>query len=250
MDSAEFQAWGNRMREGWRYHRKLWEYAFITQALYERGVLVNGSHGIGFAVGQEPLPSFFASLGCNITATDLGRSAASLGGWVSSGQHANNCAALNRRGLCPEADFTRLVTFREVNMNCIPNDLVQFDFAWSACAFEHLGSLKHGADFIVKHLDCLRKDGIAVHTTEYNVSSNTQTIENARISLFRKCDLIELIHRLRQAGHGVEEFDDSTGVLPADLFVDRPPYPCQPSHLKLDIEGFTCTSAGIIITKK
>ena len=52
-------------------HRKLWEWCYIAQALDERGLLRSRSKGLAFAVGQEPLTAAFASLGCQVVATDL-----------------------------------------------------------------------------------------------------------------------------------------------------------------------------------
>ena len=39
LDSATFRGWAEQLREPWRAHRKLWELAFICQALDERGML-------------------------------------------------------------------------------------------------------------------------------------------------------------------------------------------------------------------
>jgi len=46
-------------RPGW-LHRKLWEWCFIAQALFERGMLERGLRGLGSAVGSEPLSALFA----------------------------------------------------------------------------------------------------------------------------------------------------------------------------------------------
>ena len=54
-------------------------------------------------------------------------------------------------------------------MNHLPDDLRGFDFTWSSCALEHLGTLAAGADFVVAQMDCLRPGGVAVHTTEFLV---------------------------------------------------------------------------------
>ena len=51
LDSAAFRNWADELREPWRAHRKLWELAFICQALEERGMLQPGRTGLGFAVG-------------------------------------------------------------------------------------------------------------------------------------------------------------------------------------------------------
>src|SRR5262249_6030052 len=47
-------------------HRKMWEWCAISHALEVRGMFAPGRRGCGFAVGHEPLPSLFASLGADI----------------------------------------------------------------------------------------------------------------------------------------------------------------------------------------
>jgi hypothetical protein len=139
----QYRFWCNAMRWRPRFHRKNWEWFYIAQTLFERGFLTCGKRGIGFGVGGEPLPALFASLGAQIVATDQSPETGMDAGWASS------ClSGLNQQDICPEHTFSRLVTFREVNMNDIDADLSgQFDFCWSSCALEHLGSLQHGLDF-------------------------------------------------------------------------------------------------------
>ena len=68
--TPEFLFWCNRLKESPRWHRKIWEYVMICQALWERGMLRAGRRGCGFGVGQEPLPALFASFGCEVLAAD------------------------------------------------------------------------------------------------------------------------------------------------------------------------------------
>ncbi|HZI52320.1 MAG TPA: hypothetical protein VFD56_01350, partial [Chitinophagaceae bacterium] len=49
--------------------------------------------------------------------------------------------------LCDEDLFRKSVVYRAVDMNKIPGDLVDFDFNWSSCSFEHLGSIEKGMRF-------------------------------------------------------------------------------------------------------
>ena len=44
-------------------HRKVWEWAFIIDVLKKYGMLSSGMRGVGFAVGNEPLPSIFSGGG-------------------------------------------------------------------------------------------------------------------------------------------------------------------------------------------
>jgi hypothetical protein len=143
------------------------------------------------------------------------------------------------------------VSFRNVDMTAIPDDLRGFDFTWSACCLEHLGSLEGGKQFIQNSINCLKPGGVAVHTTEYNVSSNEHTIDNNEFMvLYRKRDLQELARRLTRQNHKIDlDFTLGTGI--ADDFVDIPPFKHDP-HLKLIFPlsaNYVSTSIGLIVEK-
>lgn len=232
-------------------HRKDWELAYITQALKERGMLKDGKLGLGFAVGEEPLPAYFASKGCDILATDLDINNEQAKGWMKTGQNAaGNINLLNKSGICDAALFEEKVKYRNVDMNDIPNDLKKFDFCWSACAIEHVGSLEKSKNFLKNMLKVIKPGGIAVHTTEYNLSSNEYTVTDGFDVVYRKKDIEEIANWLRENGHSIE-LDFRRGKMEGDLFVDQQPSGViNPNcHLHLDIEGFNCTSFGLIIQK-
>lgn len=243
-----FSFWTKRLGESLRYHRKLWEFVFIAQALWERGVCASGRRGLGFGVGREPLAAMFASEGVAITATDLAPDGIVEAGWQSTNQHADGKEALRKKAVCPDDLFDRNVDFRFCDMNAVPDDLKDFDFCWSACALEHLGSIDKGLAFIERSVDCLAPGGWAVHTTEYNVSSNDETVDNLGTVLFRRRDFEGLAQRLRAKGHEVAAIDWNTGAGPVDRYLDMPPYRHDP-HLKMMLNGFVTTSIGIIVRK-
>jgi len=85
-NTSWFVKWTNEIKEEYRLHRKLWEFAYIIQALYERGMIKNGKKGLGFAVGTEPLPAIFARHGCFITATDIEPEVGEQKGWANQDQ--------------------------------------------------------------------------------------------------------------------------------------------------------------------
>lgn len=249
IESSDFRFWAAALRERpGGLHRKLWEWCFISQALYERGLLEPGRRGLGFAVGTEPLSALFAHRGCSIVASDLGEDLARTAGWVESNQHASGLKALNQRGLCTAAEFEERVRFREVDMRAIPGDLRDFDFLWSSCALEHLGDLQNGLDYVLEAMSCLKKGGVAVHTTELNCDSDEHTIETGNSVVYRKRDLLALADRLRGLGHDVAPLDFDLGNSPADHVVDEPPYRGR-LHLKLRIGPYVSTSYGLIIRK-
>lgn len=249
LESERFRYWASRMTNHYRLHRKLWELCYIAQALDERGMLQPGKRGLGFGVGREPLAELFACHGCEVVATDQSPEQAQQGGWVATAQHAASLAALNERGICPPDQFQRLASFRYVDMNAIPADLRGFDFTWSSCAFEHLGSIERGMQFIENQMHCLKPGGVAVHTTEYNVFSNDDTIDNNDfLVLFRRRDLEALARRLRRCGHTID-LDFTLGTQVADTHIDLPPY-VHPHCLKIQWDRFVTTSIGLIVEKK
>ncbi|WP_125256160.1 class I SAM-dependent methyltransferase [Brevundimonas fluminis] len=243
-----FAWWTAGLGERLRYHRKLWEFVFVAQALHERGLLRMGARGLGFGVGHEPLPAYFAARGCRVVATDLDPDEAARIGWTDTAQHAADLAPLQRPDLCPPDVLIDRVAFRAADMNAVPSDLTGFDFCWSACALEHLGSIAAGLDFIEASLNALRPGGVAVHTTEFNLTSDEDTVDHQGTVLFRARDLRALADRLTAAGHRVAPLDLTPGDAPLDRFLDLPPYRAEP-HLKLALEGYETTSVGIIVTR-
>jgi SAM-dependent methyltransferase len=246
-DTDIYRYWCAEIHEIPRYHRKQWEFCYILQALSVAGAIKPGRRGLGFGVGTEPLTALCAARGCEVVATDLDPSEAKRIGWVDTNQHAAEVTALNDRGICDAARFADSVRFRFVDMNAIPADLQGFDFTWSACCLEHLGSISHGLAFIENSLKTLRPGGVAVHTTELNCSSDSKTVDHSGTVLFRKRDIRALAARLTAAGHDVR-LNFNLGDQPLDQYVDVAPYTAD-RHLKLRLGEFASTSFGLIIRK-
>ncbi|WP_396595217.1 SAM-dependent methyltransferase [Brevundimonas sp. R86498] len=244
-----FSYWTRELGEALRYHRKLWEFVFICQALYERGMIVPGSRALGFGVGEEPLSAYFAGRGVEVMATDMSADQAVAAGWTQTAEHAAGKESLRRPALCDDAAFEENVSFQTVDMNHVPDDLTGFDFCWSACALEHLGSIGHGLDFIERSLETLKPGGLAVHTTEFNLSSDADTLETAQTVLFRRRDIESLAERLRAKGHIVVPIDFHPGYGDVDRYVDVAPYLYEP-HLKLMLEGYATTSIELIVQRR
>lgn len=245
---ACYRYWCNEIREQPAYRRKQWEFVYILQALWERGLLTSGKRGLGFGVGREPLAALMASRGCHVTATDLELDAQVETAWAATSQHAAHLKDLNVRGICEESSFAERVTFTPVNMNSIPSELREFDFCWSACCFEHLGSIEAGLAFYENSLKTLKPGGFAIHTTEFNLSSNSETLDNDATVLFRKKDLDGLMDELRAQGHYCEPLLIHHGSQPVDGFIDMPPYRAD-VHLRLALANYVTTSVGIITRK-
>jgi 2-polyprenyl-3-methyl-5-hydroxy-6-metoxy-1,4-benzoquinol methylase len=247
-----YRAWCRKLYSPARFSRKQWEFVYILQALYQSGILNEGKKGLGFGCGREPLAGMFASFGARVTATDVNPEKAKLSGWVDTMQHASNLDDLysaSKHIISKNAFFER-VNFKEVDMNDISQSFYdQYDFVWSACALEHLGTLEHGLDFIKNSARCLKSGGIAVHTTEFNLSSNEKTLESKDCSIYRAKDINKLIADLEVMGYQVAPLNLNTGDKSVDRYVDLPPYRFSP-HLKLELDKYVVTSVGLIIRRK
>ncbi|MFT5530012.1 MAG: hypothetical protein ACI91O_000019 [Candidatus Poriferisodalaceae bacterium] len=237
-----FDKWVHRLGAGGGPNRKVWEWAYICEVLEQQAIRLNRPMNmLGFGVGREPIVGWFASQGHNITATDLPATASETDFWDSSDQHAANADMLDMFNLCPRDELERRVTFTPVDMRSVPLRLRGFDAVWSSCAFEHLGSLDAGLQFVRESLSCLAPDGVGVHTTEFNVSSTTDTIDLGPVVLYRQSDLEEFSVKARRAGYA-NTTTYNLGDDPDNALVDRPPYSVQ--HLRVLSGGYVTTSFG------
>jgi len=239
------------------YHRKAWESAFVLQGLWEAGMLAPGRRGLGFAVGREPLPSILVARGAEVLATDLDAGDARAAAWAGTNQNAARVEDLFRPRLVDHDDFLARCAFRAVDMNAVPADLAGgFDFVWSTCSFEHLGSIERGLDFVVAAMACLKPGGVAVHTTEFRLDGEGPRLDNWNTVLFGRQDMEALAARLAERGHVMAPIDYGPGRGVLDGYVDVPPYgrqrmdgfvlPVAP-HLRLSVDGIPATSIGLVI---
>lgn len=251
VDSAWFGYWAARLKSAPIYHRKLWEFCYILQALFDSGALRRGANCVGFGCGEEPLPSLFASMGISVTATDAPRDIIEATGWAATKEYSYSVEALFKPFLCDRQDFNRLVSLSYVDMNEIPSSFREkFDFTWSSCALEHLGSIANGLRFIEKSLNCVKPGGVAVHTTEWNFTSEEETIDHQGTVLFQRGHFEHMAQCLSEVGYKVQPLDFRMGSGLLDKFIDIPPYEShQEAHLRLTICGFGATSFGIIVNK-
>lgn len=248
MGEPVYAEWCQRMGASPSLHRKQWEFVFILRSLEYYGALREGARGLGFGVGIEPLSSLFAAAGCKIVATDLAQHDERSLVWDNTHQLGANLDHIFQPHLCDQAEFYERVSFRPVDMNAIPADLRDFDFTWSSCAYEHLGSIEAGLAFFENSLACLKPGGIAVHTTELNLSSNRNTMNTGTTVLFRRRDFETLARRLIAAGHDVIPITFDSGDSDLDRVIDIPPYSSD-SHLKLALLRWVSTSFGMVVRK-
>lgn len=245
--------WLSQLKLPFAYHRKLWELAYLMQALHQAGCLLREKSGLGFGCGREVIPSYLASRGVRVLATDMPSPRATP--WKDTGQYATTLADLHFVDLCSARQFYSYVASRDVDMTDLPEDLGQFDFCWSICAIEHLGTIEKAIEFVENALEYLKPGGVAVHTTEFAFLSRERPIEESSTVLFTRSDFELLQRRLTLAGHSLAPLDFDIGQGPMDLFIDGPPYWHGQSHLpenihlKATYEGVPTTCFGLIIKK-
>jgi hypothetical protein len=161
-------------------------FCYILQALASLGALAPANRGLGNGVGQEPLPAVMASYGREVLATDLDPASAQTAGWSQTNQHTTSKEALNARAICDPVEFDGFVSLQNVDMKDIPDDLKNFDFTSSACAWNIWDRLTKAANSFERTLTTLRPGGIAIHTTQLNCSSDDKAIEHGGTVLFRR----------------------------------------------------------------
>ena len=204
--------------------------------------------GIGFGVGHEPLPAIFAARQCRILATEKADN--SDGRWLL--QWPDSREALVYPEICRDHLFSSNVEFQHVDMNQISDGISGYDFAWSCSSLEHLGSLQHSVTFLLRQMNCLKPGGWAVHTTEFNLFSDQNTITYGNTVLFRKKDIAELETELKLHGHHLESVDFMLGDQMEDWFVAHEPYADTTknlAHLRILVGRYLCTSMLLIIRK-
>jgi len=229
-------------------HRKMWEFVFILAVVDASGLYRSGARGIGFGVGSEPLPAMFARGGVDVVATD--QPVAQGRAWDSNGQLMHDLANLSHPQIVSDDELARRVSVRPVDMNELPPDLGTFDFTWSSCVIEHLGSPERGLEFVRNSAALLNPGGVSVHTTELELIPRETTMDYGNCAVYRPDDLLAFEEQLRSDGYEV----DFNLHVPMDAPEDRFVSPVDPtiadsSHLKLVIGDSISTSFGIVVRR-
>lgn len=217
---------------GWQFgfNRKLWEYSFILNAINHFGKFPG--KGLGFGVGREPIVPVMLRYGAELLVSDLKDEDAQRNGWDTMAFEVADLSSIE---------------FAFIDMNDIPEKYREFDFLWSCGSLEHIGGHAEGLEFIKRSLACLKPGGLAVHTTEFNVSHSKKTFMSPGLSLYRESDIVALSRDLAREGHQIS-CNFNQGEHPLDSIVSDDNSPWELS-LKVSLQGFTATSIGIIIQK-
>jgi SAM-dependent methyltransferase len=254
-ESSWYKKWSKELRQtagnldGHKLHaNKFWQNAAICEALYSRKKLQPGTRGLGFGVGQERLPSLFAKYGVKVLATDQDYHTKKATHWAQR-ELATGLNSLNRFGIVDDKTFVENVQYQAADMKDIPKELHnQFDFLWSNCALGHLGTIGDGIGFIKKSLRCLKPGGVAVHTTEVNVLSDSETVDSGLTVIFRLRDLYECYRELIEAGYSCSPIRFDLGRSERDFRLSMQPT-FGNDYSKIQVGGHLATQVLLIIKK-
>ena len=230
-----------------RLHRKQWEFIYIIEKLSKNNCLIFGKRGLGFGVGTEPLPSYFVSKGCSILATDAPEDSIN-DDWKKTYQHSSKLSDLWRKNIVEKDLFEKSCSFKPLDMNAYHTIPHGFDFHWSSCVIEHLGGISAAQKFLLESVQKLAPGGLAVHTTEFNLSSDSTTMELPGTCILRASDINNIVLNLEEHGYFVDPIILDPGTHPYNFHVDVPPY-TDNLHLRLELLNYTATSIGIVIRK-
>lgn len=157
----------DELRETPRFHRKQWEFAMIFRALRRERALGPERRGLSMGGGRELLLYAIANHVRQLVVTDLYDAHTSWAEARTADPHAYLMEALPF-----PVEAGRLRALR-MDMRSLEFPDQSFDFAYSACAFEHIGEW---ADF-VRHLRevhrVLRPSGVYAFTTEFHYGPET-----------------------------------------------------------------------------
>ena len=194
-----------------------WRKVYTLEALRRYGMLEEGAVGLGFEPSPSGVPAALAAMRTKVVAT-----------FPVRGGHLPDAEALKRdltsRAPCPADLFDANVAVRIASWRRVPEDLVNFDFLWSARANERLYSVAATIRFIEETMGCLRPGGLAVHVVSYDLSPGGRATPSSERVLFQQGDLERIALLLVSRGHEVAQFkiDASDAILaPANHGVER-----------------------------
>lgn len=235
--------WSAQLRESHTIHRRVWEHAFVLQTLSQSGKIRPGSRGLGIGTAG-PIASYLAARDCELTVIDA---------------HPPNPDEMYREALLRRSEFDAHLDIRKVDLGSLPPDLRNFDFTWSIAKLQHVGSIARGMQAVENLAESLKPGGVMVHTTEFSFAIDDQTIDNWGTVLFQRRHFEDMANRLTSRGYRVLPLDFSVGSRPLDRFIDVPPFELPGTnmkdwtrdsmHIKVNIDGFPCTSFGLVAVK-
>jgi len=156
------------------FHRKQWEFVVIYLNLLKYGKLNKNAVGASFGAGRERLIFDVSKEVKELIATDL---YVYNTAWATAKVEENMSCLDFVLEKAPKGYDASNLTVKEMDMRKLDLKDNSLDFAYSSCAFEHIG---HFDDF-VQHLQevkrVLKDDGVYVMTTEHLFMHDTMPMK-------------------------------------------------------------------------
>jgi SAM-dependent methyltransferase len=155
-----------------RLHRKQWEFAQIFRALRRRGFLRANARGLSMGGGVERLLYALARHVRHLTVTDLYESAS-----VWEGARTDDPDRSVKASAPFPIDDSR-VSARHMDMRALEFADGVFDFCYSSCAIEHIGTYDDFLTHLREVRRVLKDDGVYVLTTEFHYGDDIIPVPN------------------------------------------------------------------------
>jgi hypothetical protein len=191
--------WLARLRPKGKSGVEHWRKVFTLQALRRYGMLEEGAVGIGFEPSPSGVPAALAAMRINVVAAFPTRPGQQLAPAMLKRDLAT-------RAPCDRATFDENVTARIVPWRRISEDLVNFDFLWSARANERLYSVAAAVQFVEDAMVCLRPGGLAIHVMSYDLAPGGRSTPSTERILLQQGDVERIALNLVSRGHEVAQF--------------------------------------------
>jgi hypothetical protein len=185
--------------------RRAWENAYVVAALAEAGIIAEGKRVLALDCGRSRIPALLAARGVTVLASDPpGTEVPEAVGDDPEARARHHLLGMLYPDVAVLDEFEALVDWREVDPHAIPPDLAgSFDALFSVGTMPLAGSLELALSVLTSSLAALKPGGIAVHTLEFSLASNTAIVSNARLSVLRRIDLERLATSLAAEGHSL-----------------------------------------------
>lgn len=175
----------SELREPPRFHRKQWEFAMILAALHADGVLRPGRRGLSMGGGRERLLYAVAPQVDRLVVTDLYGSGS---GWEDA--RTDDPRDFIEAHMPFPVDSARIEALA-MDMRQLDFGSESFDFCYSSCAIEHIGSRNDFLTHLKEVHRVLKDGGVYALTTEFHYGA--RTIELPGNYLFSGAYLSDLI---------------------------------------------------------
>jgi hypothetical protein len=253
IETRWFRYWCEQLRERPRYHRKLWEYAYLMQALHAADAFRPGARVLILGTAHQPAASYLAGAGAQVTILQD----------ASDPMPGPGGDPLYDDQFVDKAAFERLVQRRAADLSAIPGDFSGFDACISLGCVANRGSVQAGMDFLIASVRVLKPGGVGVHIAEFNYADDARTLDNWVPSLLQRRHFEAVASAWKAEGHEPTPLDFHVGHEVLDRFVDIPPFSVdtteaqaslwrdgwQSAHLKTVIDGFASTSFGMVVRR-